>query len=216
MWCVMKAALALAMLLAYLIIFGVLFVDLSEANPFIRRTPKATPPGTFPPELTVLIPKNFTTYPSGDLNVTFQVAKPKTSVSARFGALTVQRFLNGWSRSMKVFYYPSSEVEISTVLPNMYGDSNELVIQAFCTMEDLITGNLFSIEGNSTVYFTIENTRSLSSQSPSSEPTTPTSPTPMPHEVPAPSELEVILGVVFMVAIIGGSLGLMIYLIKRK
>ena len=44
----------------------------------------------------------------------------------------------------------------------------------------------------------------------------PTSPTPMPFEIPEPSELEVILGVVFMVAIIGSSSGLLVYKIKRK
>ena len=44
----------------------------------------------------------------------------------------------------------------------------------------------------------------------------PTSPTPIPHEVPEPSEIEGILGVVFMVTIIGGSLGLLVYLMKRK
>ena len=53
-------------------------------------------------------------------------------------------------------------------------------------------------------------------QTPSPEPTTSTSPTPLPHEVPQPTELEVILGVVFMLVIIGGSLGLLLYLIKRK
>jgi len=49
---------------------------------------------------------------------------------------------------------------------------------------------------------------------PSSEPTP--SPTSMPHEIPEPTEQEVILGLVFMVAIIGGSLVLFVFLLKRK
>jgi hypothetical protein len=52
--------------------------------------------------------------------------------------------------------------------------------------------------------------------SPSPEPTATPSPTPIPHEEPQPTEQEVILGAVIMVAIIGGSLGLIVYLIKRK
>jgi hypothetical protein len=53
-------------------------------------------------------------------------------------------------------------------------------------------------------------------QTTSPESTTPTSPTAMPHDVPDPTELEIILGVVFMVVIIGGSLGLLLFLMKRK
>ncbi len=41
-------------------------------------------------------------------------------------------------------------------------------------------------------------------------------PTPMPHETPQPSEQEVILGVIFMLLIIGCSLVLLVYLMKRK
>ncbi len=66
---------------------------------------------------------------------------------------------------------------------------------------------------SSTQTITIED---VQEPTPSPEPTTPTSPTPMPHEVPEPTELEVILGIIFMVAIIGGSLGLLVYLMKRK
>ena len=40
--------------------------------------------------------------------------------------------------------------------------------------------------------------------------------TPVPHEVPQPSDLEVVSVVVFMVVIVGGSLGLLLYLMKRK
>ena len=54
------------------------------------------------------------------------------------------------------------------------------------------------------------------SQTPSPEPTISPTPTPAPHETPEPTEQEVILGLVFMVAIIGGSLVLFVYLIKRK
>ena len=43
-----------------------------------------------------------------------------------------------------------------------------------------------------------------------------TSPTTNTHEVPEPTEQEEILGVVFAVTIIGGSLGLLIYLMKRR
>ncbi len=41
-------------------------------------------------------------------------------------------------------------------------------------------------------------------------------PTPNPHEIPVPTEQEVILGLVLMVVTIGGSLGLLLYGIKRK
>jgi hypothetical protein len=44
----------------------------------------------------------------------------------------------------------------------------------------------------------------------------PTSPTPIPHEVPEPTEQEVILGAVITVTVLGAGLGLLIYLIKRK
>jgi len=53
-------------------------------------------------------------------------------------------------------------------------------------------------------------------QIPSPEPTIPTSLTPMPHDVPEPAELEVILGAVFIVVIIGSGLGLLVYLLKKK
>ena len=51
---------------------------------------------------------------------------------------------------------------------------------------------------------------------PTLEPTPTPTLTPMPHDTPEPSEQEVILGLVFMVAIIGGSLVLFVYLMKRK
>ena len=45
---------------------------------------------------------------------------------------------------------------------------------------------------------------------------TPLQPTPVPHEVPQPTELEVILGAVITAIVIGAGLGLLVYLIKRK
>jgi len=53
-------------------------------------------------------------------------------------------------------------------------------------------------------------------QTTSPEPTIPASLIPMPHDAPEPAELEVIFGVVFTVVIIGGGLGLLVYLIKKK
>jgi hypothetical protein len=52
----------------------------------------------------------------------------------------------------------------------------------------------------------------LPETSPTPEPT----PTSSPYNGPQPSEFEVILGVVFIVVIIGAGLGLLLYLIKRK
>jgi len=53
-------------------------------------------------------------------------------------------------------------------------------------------------------------------QTTSPEPTIPTSLTQMPHDTPESAELEAILGIVFTVVIIGGGLGLLVYLIKKK
>ena len=48
------------------------------------------------------------------------------------------------------------------------------------------------------------------------EPTSPTSPTPLPHNIPQPTEQQVILGVAVTVAVLAVGLGLLVYLIKRK
>jgi hypothetical protein len=48
------------------------------------------------------------------------------------------------------------------------------------------------------------------------EPTTPTSPTPLPYEEPQQLGQVVILSVAITVIVIGAGLGLLFYLIKRK
>ena len=54
------------------------------------------------------------------------------------------------------------------------------------------------------------------SQDSSTEPTIPTSPTPLPSEEPQSTEQTVILGLAIAVAVITVGLGLLLYLIKRE
>jgi len=149
-----KTALVLALMSILLfLVVGAHFVSLAEANGFIG-TYIDPPPGTIPAKITILTPKNYTVYPSGNLNFTGIVAMPEGDYSVENAYLSVESYVNPGSHYLHQSYtFSASEVEFSRVL-KAYSGSNELVIKVVCVIE-VVPRTFFRIESNSTVYFTV-------------------------------------------------------------
>jgi len=223
---------ALAILLIFALLFSVVvvfFVGLAGANPYLSRMgfKDIDPfPGTIPPKITSLNLRNHTTYLSRDLNVTISATRPVTSYPARFGPLYVYYFLDGLHQDYMFYTFPSSEVDSSTVLSSLRSGSHELVVQVVCYVEPGGMSAVFSVDSNSTVFFTIGSAGYSLTPSPSpiltpspsplstATPELIPTPTPTPEPESLPTSLVMASSVTAAVVLIG--IVLLLYGIKRK
>jgi hypothetical protein len=160
-----KTALTLAATIFMIVVVGVEFVKIVEANPYSFFWTWVDPiPGTIPPKITITNPKNYTTYSSGDLNFTVHVAKPETPT--QYGTesyiLSVHYYLDGKPhRVFNNYFEPVPEVDNATVLHDLNDGNHTLVVQVEGGVEPE-PYEVFFIDSNSTVFFTINNTASSS------------------------------------------------------
>jgi len=151
-----RKALALSLILGLLFsVVGVQFASLAQANPYSFFWEFIDPiPGTIPAKITILSPKNNTTYSGGDLNITIHVAEPKTPYPTVLGRMWIRYFLDGNQVDGQYFIHPASEVDNGTILHDTNDGKHKLVVEAECFVE---TGNMtvFSIRSSSTVFFSV-------------------------------------------------------------
>ena len=156
-----KAAMELAIISGLLVslLVGVEFVSLAVANPYSFFWTWVDPiPGTIPPKITITSPKNYTTYSSGDLNFTVHVAKPETPTPMESYILHVHYYLDGiYHRVFNNYFEPVPEVDNATVLHDLSDGNHTLFVTAEGGVEPG-PYEVFFIDSNSTVFFTINST----------------------------------------------------------
>jgi len=160
-----RATLAIMLMSALLFsVVGAQFVSLAEANPYSFFWEFVDPiPGTIPPKITITSPKNYTTYPSGNLNFTVHVAKPETPTPTESYIIYVHYYLDGTiHRVFNNYFEPVPEVDNSTVLHDLSDGNHTLVVQVEGGVEPG-PYEVFFIESNSTVFFTVNKTSNPSS-----------------------------------------------------
>ena len=157
------------------------------------------------------------------LGASVPVALSGSGVASTTGVQAPKRvyLFNGYKCEGDGGFYYSEDVYVTLVYDPKLDtwDSTAEVLDSRCSVvasNDIIYA-FYGYNGEnytsfSAKYLPLGYSNSDPFSTPSPEPTQ----TPMPHETPEPIEQEVILGLVFMVAIIGGSLVLFVYLIKRK
>jgi hypothetical protein len=153
-----KTALALALVLTILVIFGVHLVSLVEANfyPFGPPYKEIDPiPGTIPPKITILSPTNHTTYSGRELNLAVIVTGPETPYRSSRARYTYY-FLDGHD----LRFSESVDIEhIDVVLPKVRNGTHELLVSAryMVVVREGVNerDTVFFIESNSSVFFTI-------------------------------------------------------------
>src|SRR5512139_1873589 len=81
------------------LVVGVQFVDPVETNPWFRYKfyNQIDPiPGTIPPKIAFLSPKDNDTYSSSELNLTVDLAKPQTPYPCEISGTVIFFSLDGW------------------------------------------------------------------------------------------------------------------------
>ncbi|MEM3881333.1 MAG: hypothetical protein QXD19_06265, partial [Candidatus Bathyarchaeia archaeon] len=68
---------ALVLVFVFVVITGTTLVNVVKANPWLIFAPIDPIPGTIPPTITILSPKNNTAYPDITLNLTIHITKPQ-------------------------------------------------------------------------------------------------------------------------------------------
>jgi hypothetical protein len=119
-------------------------------------------PGTSPPKITILSPENHSSCMVSEVNFDVDISMPETTYSAEFDPLIVTGLLDD--------EYLADLVVIESLLYNLGGGTHKLEVRAECVVHPS-DSTWFESTSTSTVYFTIENTQSPSSE-PESLPTT--------------------------------------------
>jgi hypothetical protein len=185
-----KAALALILAFAMLLMFGVQFVKFAVANPVeIPGIWIASPSQTGFSEFEGSVP----------LNVELHLANSSDALE-----LTVISYSVDGAANVSV-----TNLEQSSVWEHPAGPS--LVIVGKADLTGLSEGNHTVV-----VYGKTPENVVLSDAVSFSVKVLPSTQTPIPNEDPQPTEQQVILGVAVTVAIVCVGLGLLVYLIKRK
>jgi hypothetical protein len=91
----MALAVTIVLSLLFSLAAGVLFVNVTKANPFIIFETTDPIPGTVPPIITVSCPQNNTVYPSNVVCLSFTVSKPQPPTSLEAGINSVRYMLDG-------------------------------------------------------------------------------------------------------------------------
>jgi len=161
-----KTALVLALISVLLfLVVGVFFVNLVKGNFYpgwwIEEGHIAPLPGTSPPKITILSPENHSSCMISEFNFDVDVSFPETNYSAEFDPLTITGHLvSDYSADS----YSADLVVLERLLHNLGGGSYQLEVRAECVVHPS-DSTWFESTSTSTVYFTIDNT-----QTPSSEP----------------------------------------------
>ena len=206
-----KTALVMTLLWAIFVslVAEIHVVKVAVANP-INPWKRVIPVGTVPAKVSILSPRNNTAYPSGDLNITVQIAKPETPSLTAFDSHSVNLFLDGVLIDSISEYIPRSKTDINTIMHNPFIGKHKLVVKA-----SYFLGG-FSIDSSSTIFFTVENASSLPNPSPSPEPTSTPIATPEPAIETESFPSSLVMASSVTVAAVCVGLGLLVYLIKRK
>ena len=220
-----KTALSLAIVSGLIVsfVFGVQFVSLVEANPYMMYEGVEPIPGTIPTKITITSPTNYTAYSGTAVKITLHVTGPQTPYPTKSGISDVGYNIDGTifpEQNVKGGWDLVPEVNYSEVLYDLPAGNHELNVFAYGVVEPGPL-QMFSVDTTSTVFFSMGSTTYSSTSSSPTPPPTPTpTATPEPSAIPGTmSNLEsfpttLIIGSVTAVAVV--DLGLLVYLKKRR
>jgi hypothetical protein len=218
-----------------IVIFALLFssvelVKMAKANAvpifwtmFYSNYDEVEPvPSTIPPSISMYSPQNNTVYSSRNITVSLYVRNAELA-GWQSSVTNVYYTLDGKSGA-GLYFHPINErlpaFNTTFNLPLVSLGKHQLTVEAYVDVLRSTPSEVFFLETNSTVYFTVD----LSGESPTPAPTI--APTSMPTSTPGPTSTpsnelqltgqEAIFGVAFTITVVCVGLGLLVYLIKRK
>ncbi len=199
---------------------GAHVVGSAEANPYSFFWEWVDPPpGTIPPKITITSPRNYTTYSSGDLNLTIHITGPQTPTPAESSGIFWAGYtLDGDYKTFKgALEELVPEVDHSEVLDGLRNGNHELMVEAHGAVE-LGDFKVSILDSNTTILFSIGSSISSPNPTPSISP----SPNPAPTGTPVPTPKPIPLAETFPTTLLAGStmvavvsLGFLVYFKKR-
>jgi len=181
-------------------------------------------PTMTPPSILVNSPQNHSIINTNSISLVFNVSGPQVielspDVKLHSSRLVKVYYKGDWQTEGQNLYFNEYEsldfLEFNTTLSNIPEGTRELQITAVGAVDITVAmfGFSYHPDANASIIFTVNSIQPTPSPeltpTPSQEPTS----TPKPQQT---EQLEIIIGVAFVVAVISAGLGLLVYLIKRK
>lgn len=168
---VLLTATFVSMLLLSLLI-AMQFVNLGQANPYIRRWEKAgeipPPEGTLPPVISIISPQNNTAYASSNVSLTLNVSIPESnSVSLRISELYyVPSWIHGANNKLVKIDVPQGSISLTDVPEGprwleVYAVASATAYEAGHKIEGIQYTTyyvIYKITSSALVKFTVDNT----------------------------------------------------------
>jgi hypothetical protein len=159
-------------MLSLLFLIAIQFVDLGQANPFIRRWEKAgeipPPEGTLPPIISITSPQNNTAYTSNNVSLTLNVSMPESNTVPLY--ISELYYVPSWKRGansdLVKIDAPQGSISLEDVLEGprwleVYAVASAVAYELgykiegiYCTIYQVI----YKITSSSLVEFIIDNT----------------------------------------------------------